>query len=158
MPGTQLRQLVEPFPKAMVRAPAPGKFGNYVPHNDYVQRALSIIGAHDFALNDLIRGYAAEIISKDRDGKVKNTWPERFDAVVGVTATLVVMIDGVHHEVTEVGTEDNPAMHHDAINAKNALSDAYKRCWMRLGLGLHLWCDSYWLDKQLDKDTADTDG
>ena len=151
MPGTQLRQLAEPFPKAMIKAPAPGKFGSYVPHNDYVQRALSIIGAHDFALNDLIRGYAPEI-KTDR-----NEWPERFDAVVGVTATLMVLIDGVHHEVTEVGTEDNPAMHHDAINAKNALSDAYKRCWMRLGLGLHLWCDSYWLDKQLDKDTEAVD-
>ena len=142
----QLRQLAEPFPKALIQKPAPGKYGDYVEHNDYTQRALSIVGPHDFKIIDLIRGHAPEIV-----GKV-NTWPARENAVVGVTATLVALIDGVHHEITEVGTEDKPAMKTDAQAAKNALSDAYKRCWMRLGLGLHLWCDSYWLDKQLDKD------
>ena len=35
---------------------------------------------------------------------------------------------------------------------KNATSDAFKRCWMRLGLGLHLWSgSSYFLDRQLAK-------
>jgi len=141
---TQLRELVTPFTASMVKTP-PSGHGRYVSHNDYVQRAISVIGPHDFHIVELIRGLAPGIKTE------KNEWPAREDAVLGCLATLEVLIDGKQHSITEPGDVDNPAMNHDGSNAKVAASDAYKRCWMRLGLGLHLWCDSYWLDVQLDK-------
>ena len=145
---SDLRKLAEPFPASIIKKPAPGKYGDYVEHNDYVQRALSIVGPCTFGVVDLIRGHAAGIGCNAGEWK----YPPRDNAVVGVVAELTATVDGKEVTITEIGTEDNPAMGHDAVNAKNALSDAYKRCWMRLGLGLHLWCDSYWLDKQLDKE------
>src|SRR5690606_18331783 len=53
--------------------------------------------------------------------------------------------------VVEVGDVEGAAAQDDGANLKEASSDAFKRCWMRLGLGLHLWSgDDYFLDKQLD--------
>lgn len=139
---SELYELSRPFPESMVQKPPKGKFGEYVPHYDVNQRALSIVGPHSFALEDLIRGHAPAVGDK---------FPARENAVVGVTASLNVIVDDTHVNIVEVGTADNPAMSTDAENAKNALSDAYKRCWMRVGLGLHLWARNYWLDTQLEK-------
>ena len=146
---SELRELAEPFPAAMVEKAPVGKFGSYVTHSNYTQRALSILGPHTFGAVDLIRGYAPAIKTEN------NSWPARENAVVGVVAELTVTIDGKEVTITEIGTEDNPAMKHDAECAKNALSDAYKRCWMRVGLGLHLWSKKprdYFLAIQLDKE------
>ena len=144
-----LRQLATPFPPAMVKAAPAGKYGEYVPHSDVNQRALSIVGFYDFDVVQVIRGYAEEIKTRD------HTWPSRADAIVGVVCRLTIRVEGEEHSISEVGTEDNPAMNNDAENLKNAVSDAFKRCWMRNGLGLHLWCEKggagYWLDRQLDK-------
>jgi hypothetical protein len=133
----------------MVKKAPQGKYGEYVPHSDVCQRALSIVGFYDFDVVQVIRGYAEEIKSKD------HTWPARDGAIVGVVCKLTIYPGGQAFTVSEVGTEDNPAMQNDAENLKNAVSDAYKRCWMRFGLGLHLWSEKggagYWLDKQLDK-------
>ena len=130
---TQLHELARPFPPEYVKAPPQGKHGDYVPHHIVGQRALQIVGPHSFQVTEPIRGYAEEIKGNNK------TWPAREDAIVGCLATLSVTIDDTEVYVTEVGTEDTPAMNHDAENLKRAASDAYKRCWMRLGLGLHLW-------------------
>ena len=38
------------------------------------------------------------------------------------------------------------------MNAKHAESDAFKRCAMKVGLGLHLWAgEEYYLDKKLSE-------
>jgi len=132
---TQLHELSRPFPPEYVKAPPQGKHGDYVPHHIVEQRALQIVGPHSFQVTEPIRGYAEQVKSKTSD----KIWPARDGAVVGCLATLTVTIDGHMVSITEVGTEDTPAMNHDAENLKRAASDAYKRCWMRLGLGLHLW-------------------
>ena len=48
--------------------------------------------------------------------------------------------------------DGNEPRKNDGSNAKHAESDAFKRCAMKLGLGLHLWAgEEYYLDKQLDR-------
>ena len=146
----QLYQLARPFSGQYVKKAPAGKHGDYVPHHVVTQRALSIVGPHSFQVTEQIRGRAPEV----SNGK----WPARDGAVVGCLATLTVTIDGTEVVVTEVGTEDQPAMHTDAENLKNSASDAYKRCWMRLGLGLHLWSQAdYFLEAQLDKERETPD-
>ena len=152
---TQLHELSRPFSGQYVKKAPKGKFGDYVPHHVINQRALSIVGPHSFGVSDVIRGLAHAIGGKV-DGKfVDDKWPARDGAVVGCLATLTVTVDGTEVTITEVGTEDQPAMHTDAENLKTAASDAYKRCWMRLGLGLHLWAQGdYFLEAQLTKASA----
>lgn len=133
---TQLRELATPFIERLVKPPAQGKHGDYVSHYTVNERALSVVGPHSFEVLDFIYG------------------PEQM--VVGVLARLTVEIDGRTVTVVEVGDEEHPDPVKNGANAKNAASDAFKRCWMRLGLGLHLWSqEDYFLDKQLDKN-ADT--
>ena len=51
--------------------------------------------------------------------------------------------------VTAIGDVEND-QGNDGTNAKHAESDAFKRCAMKIGLGLHLWAgDEYYLDKKL---------
>ena len=146
---SQLRELSTPFTGPFIDK-APGKGGgDYVSHSTINERALSVVGPHSFEVVELIRGYAPEMRTTSKQ------YPERSDAVVGCLARLTCTVDGELVSVVEVGDVDNPAMNLDGANAKNAASDAYKRCWMRLGLGLHLWSqDRYFLDRQLDKAAA----
>lgn len=117
----QLAALTQPFPSRFVKQPPQGKHGSYVPHDIVNQRALAIVGPHSF-----------EVVSLIADaGKV-----------VGVLGRLTVEVDGRTVVITEVGDEEFPDQGNSASNAKKAASDAYKRCWMRLGLGLHLWSGS----------------
>ena len=143
-----LRQLATPFPKGLVRKPPKGKYGEYVKHSDVTQRLLSIVGLHDFKVVEVIRGPVEELVT------LKHTYPARPDAIVACIGELTITdSDGRRFTVSEVGTEDTPVMHHDGDNLKNCASDAYKRCAMRFGVGLHLWSDdSYFLDAQIVKD------
>ncbi len=135
-------KLAQRFPDNLIHEPAPGKYGRYIKHSDVTQRMLSIVGLHDFSVDVPVRGVAPAIKTAN------NEWPARDNAIVGVIASMTITdSSGEHHTVTEVGTEDNPAMGTDAENLKNATSDAYKRCSMRFGLGLHMWSpESYFLD------------
>ena len=59
------------------------------------------------------------------------------------------VIDGQPVVIDEIGECERPGPN-DGLNAKNATSDAIKRCAMRVGLGLELWCqETYVLDKAL---------
>lgn len=137
----QLTELARPFAKHLVKPPAPGRYGNYVEHNSVTEKLLAVLGPFDFEVVEPIRGHAPEIVSKNKDGSVKNKYPARDNAIVGCLARLTVTIDGRETTIQEIGTEDTPAMHNDAENLKNAASDAIKRCAMRIGVGLHLWSD-----------------
>lgn len=142
-----MRELAQPFPDKYVQRAPQGKHGSYINHADITQRLLAVVGPYSFEVKEVIRGYAPEIKSSN------NTFEAREDAVLGVTASLTI-IDryGVRFTITEVGTEDNPAMSHDAENLKSATSDAFKRCAMRLGLGLQLWAKvGYHLPAQLQQ-------
>jgi len=149
---TQLRDLAEPFPAALVKKPPAGKFGSYVSHSTVNERALSIVGPFSFGVVEVIRGPAQEVtVHKGKPNE--HTYPVR-EAVVGCLATLTVDIDGRTVSITEVGDVEGAAAQEDGANLKEAASDAFKRCWMRTGLGLHLWSQGdYFLPKQLDKET-----
>jgi hypothetical protein len=151
--------LAQPFTNTpeftLVHKAPSGKFGEYVKHSDVNQRLLSEVGFFDFEIVEVVRGEAPAMGDK---------YPARSNAVVGVTARMTITDRNQRlHSVTETGSEDNPAMHHDGESLKNATSDAFKRCAMRFGLGLHLWCSyddkakgqkvsSYFLDLQLKHD------
>jgi hypothetical protein len=144
---TQLRELAQPFGASLVSKAPQGKYGDYVKHSTVTERALSVVGPHSFEVVQLIRGVAAKVGQSEA----------RDNAVVGCLARLSVTVDGHDIQVMEVGDVENPAMNNDGRNAKDASSDAYKRCWMRVGLGLHLWSgDSYFLPAQLDKNEETT--
>jgi hypothetical protein len=148
---SQLRQLAEPFPAALVKAPPQGKFGSYVGHSTVNERALSIVGPFSFRIIEVIRGHAHEVITKKGKPDEK-VYPERV-AIVGCLAELTVEIDGKEIQIVEAGDVEGAAGQEDGANLKEASSDAFKRCWMRTGLGLHLWSQKdYFLAKQLDKD------
>lgn len=151
--GPQFTALATPFPDHLIKK-KPGKSAaDYVSHSTVNERALSVVGPHSFLVMQEIRGHAPGI-SKQNDGTFK--YPPRDNAILGCIAQLHVEIDGVAVTIQEVGTENSPAMHTDAENLKNAASDAYKRCWMRIGLGLHLWSGSdFFLLRQLEKDAAE---
>lgn len=114
----QLQALTTPVAPRFIKQAPKGKHGDYVSHDVINQKALAIVGPHSFEVLELI----------EDEGKV-----------VGVLARLTVEIDGRQVSIVEVGDEEQPQQGNSASNAKKAASDAYKRCWMRLGLGLHLW-------------------
>lgn len=152
---SDLRKLAEPFPAKLVKKPPQGKYGSYVSHSTVNERALSIVGPFSFRVVEVIHGTAFPVtVNKGKD--TERTYRER-DAVVGCLGELTVEIDGRTVTVTEVGDVEGAAAQEDGANLKEASSDAFKRCWMRLGLGLHLWSqDDYFLAAQLDKDLAES--
>ena len=133
----QLHELSRPFPAQLVKS-KPGKFAAaYVEHSVISQRLLEVLGPHSFEVKQMIT---------NADG-----------SVVGCLAALSVTVDGMPVVIVEVGDVERPGDNNGSA-AKTAASDAYKRCAMRLGVGLHLWAgDNYYLDKALAK-RAGTDG
>jgi hypothetical protein len=136
----QLTKLVCPFPAQMIHDnPAGRGRGSYVAHPVVEQRILQVLGPVDFEVVEVIRG-------DTKIGDLKGV-------VVGVLATMRATIDGTPVTVTEVGDCEQPSnWPHDGARLKDAASDAYKRCAMRLGVGLHLWADSdFYLFERLRK-------
>ena len=130
---TQLERLARPFPASMVQQ-KPGKFkASYVAHSEVAQKLLSVVGPYDFAVTEVIRGSS---------GKVE-----------GCLASLTVTIDGRETTIVEVGDCENPGnWPTDGARLKDAASDAFKRCAMRVGVGLHLWAqERFVLADQLKK-------
>ena len=130
---TQLRDLAEPFPSKLVKQPPQGKYGSYVSHSTVNERALSIVGP-----------FSQEVVREICDGEF----------LTGVVLRVALSIDGRQIVIEEAGDVENPeSKKTNGARLKDATSDAFKRCWMRTGLGLHLWSqDDYFLDKQLDKE------
>ena len=148
---SQLRELAEPFKGGLVKKAPQGKFGEYVSHSTVNERALSVVGPFSFDVTEIVRGWTDEVVI-NRGKDTERTYPAR-DAVIGCLATIEAEIDGKTVRVTEAGDVEGAAAQSDGANLKEASSDAFKRCWMRLGLGLHLWSqDDYFLPKQLDKE------
>ena len=152
---TDLHELSRPFPDHLIKPAPKGKFGSYVAHSAVTERLLSIVGPFDYEIIQVIRGLAPAVAGM-HGTKEDPTYPARPDAVVACLARMTIHVDGRVVSVTEVGDVDEPAMHNDGRNLKDASSDAIKRCAMRVGLGLHLWSQTdYFLDKQLEKDEED---
>lgn len=138
---SQLELLAQPFEAKSVKTKPGRQGGAYVPHSVITQKALEIVGPYSIENVQLIRGLAPEIKSQN------NTFAAVPNAVTGALVTIRATIDDREVVITEVGDCEQPAVRAtDGERAKMAVSDAIKRCWMRLGLGLHLWSgDDYTL-------------
>lgn len=147
---SQLKDLAAPFDDRLVQRKPGSSGGDYVSHSTVTERALSIVGPYSTEDVQLIRGYAAE------EKTTKRTYPAQDGVVVGVLVTIRCVVDGREVRVTEAGDVENPLQKgNDGARAKDAISDAVKRCWMRLGLGLHLWSqEHYVLDRVLERNES----
>jgi hypothetical protein len=105
------------------------------------QRLLQVCGPVKTELVQIVRGFVAE--KKDR--------PALPDACVGVVLRMTATVDGEPVSVEEVGDCEDPQFWRtDGARLKDAFSDAYKRCAMRLGVGLHIWAqDEFYLADKL---------
>ena len=130
----QLYELARPFPSKWVKKAPKGKFGNYVAHSVIAQRLLEICGPYTWEVTELIR--------QSEEKKV-----------VGCFGKLTVVIDEKEVIITSIGDVEHD-QGSDGTNAKHAESDAFKRCAMKIGLGLHLWAgEEYYLDKKLEENS-----
>lgn len=138
---SQLEELSVPFPRALVRS-KPGQAGaSYVEHNAVTERLLLHLGAFSWELVELIRSdYPGK-----KDGEIVP------NCVTGAIWRLRCVVDDEEVVIEEVGDVEHPLnWKTDGQRAKDAASDAIKRCAMRLGLGLHLWSgDAYFLRNKL---------
>lgn len=144
---SQLRDLAKPFDARLIQSKPGRSGGSYVSHGTVVERALAVLGAYSIKSVELIRGHAVEEQTKNK------TFPAEDGVVVGALVTISCMVDGREIVIVEVGDVENPLQKgNDGARAKDAVSDGIKRCFMRLGLGLHLWSqDAYVLDRVLER-------
>ena len=152
---SDLTALSKPFEGKYVKTkPGPSKAA-YVEHSDITQRLLQVVGPYSQEVRQVVRGDVAEVVDK-QSGEVKHH--AKQDVIVGCVLALTVDVDGERVTVEEVGEVEHPHNHStDASRLKFAVSDAYKRCAMRLGLGLHLWCqDHYFLNTVLERDNGES--
>lgn len=148
----QLLDLALPFPQKYVHT-NPSGGGSYVKHHVVEQRLLQVCGPFDFELVQVIRGHVAGKPGdpEGRSERARAGTPDLTDVIVGAVARLKVSINGWTTTVEEVGDCEQPHnWPHDGARMKDAMSDAFKRCAMRLGLGLHLYSgDEYFLHERL---------
>jgi hypothetical protein len=124
---TVLRDLVKRIPASYVKTKPGGFQADYVSHADIQQILLAKIGPCTQEVKELI-------YNADRQ-------------VQGCILRMTYEIDGQTVVIEEAGDVERPGANNGA-NAKNAVSDAVKRCAMRVGVGLHLWSqENYVLDK-----------
>lgn len=154
----QLTMLLFPFPAKVIKK-NPSGGGEYVKHSTVEQRLLDVLGPVDFRLVEIVRGDVPEIAPnpKGTSDRAKKGAPALSGAVVGVVARMVAEIDGRTVTVEEAGDCEAPHnWSHDGARMKDAMSDAYKRCAMRLGVALHLWSQEhfYLSEKLIKRDKA----
>lgn len=114
-----LISLVKPFPANLIHSKGGSYSADYVSHAVVEQRMIAALGyPPDFRLREVV---------KDSSGEM-----------VGVICQMQALIGQRVVSVEEAGDAD-PGQGPDASPLKNAMSDAYKRCALRLGVGLHLW-------------------
>ena len=113
---------------------------DYVEHTQVTQKLIALIP-------DLQLQAGSFIYDKVED---ENGIRRKF--LTGVEYTISGTIDGEHRSVTEVGMCDKPffteggrKVLNNGERAKECISDAIKRCAMRLGMGIELYDTSAWL-------------
>lgn len=153
-------KLLHPFPSAVIQS-NPSGGGSYVAHPVVEQRLIDVFGRAPSTvlvevLRGLVPGKAPNPSGTSR--RAKEGTPDLSGAVVGVVLRMTVTVDGQQVTVEEAGDCEQPHnWPHDGARLKDAMSDAYKRCAMRLGVGLHLWAqDDFYLGaKMLNADQGD---
>lgn len=131
---TQLAQLAKPIDQRYVEQ-LPGKANA------------------DFVSHGIVEQYLIGIL---RMVPIQEIRRELYDGEIltGCVLRLTVKIDGEWTYVEEVGAGSNPTDKTNGDRLKSSVSDAYKRCAMRLSSGLALWCDHYFLDKVLEREPS----
>ena len=126
---SDLLKLSKPFPPQFIDKK--GQF-DYVSHTEVSQNLLGILGPHSIEVKHII--YV--------DGKVD-----------GIILALKATVDGKEVSVEEAGGIGPRSLSDRGEALKDCISDALKRCAMRLGLGLHLWATekNYYLYNVLEK-------
>lgn len=134
-----VRELARPFPSKYVKEVQ----GNaYVPHHIVTQRLIHIFKQPP----------TTEIVREIYDDIQTPSGGSRTLSGVVMRMTIGGVV------VEECGEADNPQAKTNGAKAKSAASDAYKRCAMRLGLGLHLWAQGdYFLFDKLNEDDQPTE-
>lgn len=131
---SQLADLARPFAQHLIKSAPSGKYGSYVSHDAVNQKLLAVLGPFSFEVKEWLTGV---------DGTIE-----------GCLASMTVEVDGHVVVMTEVGDCEQPTnWKTQGARAKDAASDAFKRCAMRLGCGLHLWAgnDPFFLYDVLSK-------
>lgn len=127
---TQLQSLAKRIPKSYIKQKPGGFAADYCSHADVQQMLIAKLGVPP--------SQEVTQIIRSSDGQAQ-----------GVVLRMVFNIDGQTVVIDEVGECERPGQN-EGLNVKNAVSDAVKRCAMRIGLGLELWCqETYVLDKAL---------
>lgn len=126
----QLAKLAQPIDPRLVRTLPGQSSAEYVSHINIQQYLVGILGR--VPKQEVVR----EIYD---DGKL-----------TGCVLRLTTVIDDIETVVEEAGVSDNPQSGTNADRLKDAISDAYKRCAMRMTCGAHLWAQAdYFLHKSL---------
>ena len=127
---TQLQSLAKRIPKSYIKTKPGGFAADYCSHADVQQMLIAKLGVPP--------SQEVTQIIRSSEGQAQ-----------GVVLRMVFNIDGQTVVIDEVGECERPGQN-EGLNVKNAVSDAVKRCAMRIGLGLELWCqETYVLDKAL---------
>ena len=129
----QLTDLVKRIPDSYVKTKPGGFQADYVSHADIQQILLAKLGPCSQEVTRVIT---------NAEGVVQ-----------GCVLRVLYHIDGETYVIEEAGDVERPGSNNGA-NLKNAVSDAVKRCAMRVGVGLHLGSqENYVLGKVLTEDT-----
>lgn len=129
----QLTDLVKRIPEGYIKTKPGGFQADYVSHADIQQILLAKLGPCSQEVTRVIT---------NSEGVVQ-----------GCVLRVLYVIDGQQYVIEEAGDVERPGANNGA-NLKNAVSDAVKRCAMRVGVGLHLWSqENYVLDKVLTEDS-----
>ena len=127
---TQLQSLAKRIPKSYIKTKPGGFAADYCSHADVQQMLIAKLGVPP--------SQEVTQVIRSAEGQAQ-----------GVVLRMVFNIDGQTVVIDEVGECERPGQN-EGLNVKNAVSDAVKRCAMRIGLGLELWCqETYVLDKAL---------
>lgn len=151
----QLVELSQPFPDDYIHK-NPSGGGSYIKHHVITQRLIQVLGyPPSFERVEVIYGDVPELIPDPQGSskRAKEGRPALKNVVVGVIARLTLELHGREVAIEEAGDCEDP---HNWTTCgqrlKDAMSDAYKRCAMRLGCGLHLWSgDEYFLYQELTR-------
>ena len=153
----QLYELTRHIPARLIEQAPQGKTGSYVPHVVINQAILSTCGPFDWELVEALRSDVPGVTTKN--GK---DWPTLINAVVGAVYRMTVTVDGQRVVIEEAGScEAGPWETNDGERLKKAASDALKRCAMRLGVAIHLWCkrdDQWFVNRILNGNEEPVDG
>lgn len=153
----QLRALIRRFPSGLVEErKTGGGIVSVVAHHVIAQRLLHVLGGYSFEEVPGSREYDdLPVIPPGTPRRPKGA-PAIKHALTGSTFRLVLVIDGRTCIYEEAGDCEDPYnWPHNGARLKQIASDAFKRCAMRAGVGLHLWAaEHFYLDRALEQDAA----